>query len=326
MAKKSKSKTAQVSRVGNILASAKKGHLYEVGVGGGVFDPKMSFVRGIRLPSLGLMHMLGFSSLRDSCTVLIDGKSGSSKSSLAMDLFNWGLPYAAAGAIIDTENKAAFDIASGMLNTVTLYLPGHLNMYTRICIEEIQATVGEELNRCRLMNGIGKKDEELSRDNHIPFILITDSLAATPSKETKDLVAKQGFIDRGHGGRTEALLWSGWFHTHESNLLDLPVISVFVNHIKERQEQVGARTVSKTINPGGVTQNYATTIHIRCSGERPFISEKVDGISYQNIHLSCVKNSRGPTGLRTVARKCSMRNEDGTTTFWWDWVDVRLSS
>jgi hypothetical protein len=45
----------------------------------------------------------------------------------------------------------------------------------------------------------------------------------------------------------------------------------------------------------------------------------VDGISYEVIGLKCKKNSRGPTGRMTTVRKCSRRNEDGTTTFWWDW-------
>ena len=344
--KKTKSKA---TRMGNLMSSAKKGHQYNVGAGGNVFDPNMSHVRGVRLPSLGLMYMFGFSALRDSCTVLIDGKTGSSKSSLAIDMFNWGLPYAAAGAIIDTENKAAFDIANGMLNDMSLYLPGHLHMKATLSVEETQAAIAEEVARCRDMNGIKSKpkkkakskakqtkaqttaaeeeeeankkrdEDELARDDQIPFIVITDSLAAAASEETKAHIQKQGHADRGHGGRVEALLWSIWLKEHEASIADLPFISVFVNHVKEKQEQKGARTVSTEINPGGVAQNYATTIQIRCSGGKQFISNAVDGISYQDIYLKCVKNSRGPTGLSTVVRKCSKRNEDGSTTFWWDW-------
>ena len=344
MAKKTKSKA---TRMGSLLASAKKGQQYDVGAGGNVFDPSMSHVRGVRLPSLGLMHMFGFSALRDSCTVLIDGKTGTSKSSLAIDMFNWGLPYAAAGAIIDTENKAAFDIASGMLNDTTLYLPGHLAMRAALSVEEAQAAISQEVDRCRKINGIKerpkkekkkpdykKKDEEeenpkktkdeeeaeaLARDDQIPFIVVTDSLAAAASEETKAIIKKQGHSDRGHGGRVEALLWSIWLKDHESEIANLPFISVFVNHVKEKQEQKGSRTVSTEINPGGVAQNYATTIQIRCSSGKSFISASVDGISYQDIYLKCVKNSRGPTGIQAAVRKCTKRNEDGTTTFWWDW-------
>jgi len=330
--------------MGSLLASAKKGQQYDVGAGGNVFDPSMSHVRGVRLPSLGLMHMFGFSALRDSCTVLIDGKTGSSKSSLAIDMFNWGLPYAAAGAIIDTENKAAFDIASGMLNDLTLYLPGHLAMRAALSVEEAQAAIAQEVDRCRKVNGIKarvaktkpkpgdrrkaaeepkpKEDEEdaaLARDEQIPFIVVTDSLAAAASEETKAIIQKQGHSDRGHGGRVEALLWSIWLKEHESAIANLPFISVFVNHVKEKQEQKGLRSVATEVNPGGVAQNYATTIQIRCSGGKNFISAAVDGVSYQDIYLKCVKNSRGPTGLTAAVRKCTTRNEDGTTMFWWDW-------
>ena len=71
--------------------------------------------------------------------------------------------------------------------------------------------------------------------------------------------------------------------------------------------------------PGGVAQNYATTIQINCKCMKRQMSQAVDGISYEDIGLKCRKNSRGPTGRMTAVRKCSKRNENGTTTFWWDW-------
>lgn len=297
----------------DILAAAKKAHQYEVGAGGSIMDPLMSSVRGIRLPSLGLMDMLGFSALRDSCTVLIDGEPGCSKSSLAIDFFNWGLPYVAGGGIIDCENKGAFDIAAGMMNKVTLWLPGHLLMKTCLTVEEAQATITSVVDQAK------KTNEELPRNDQIPFIVVTDPLAGVASNETTEHITKEGHSDRGHGGRMEALLWSIWLKVHEASIVNAPVISVFVNHTKERQQQIGPRSVAKEINPGGVAQNYATTIQIKCACTKRQVSEALDGISYEEILLKCKKNSRGPTGRTTKVRKCSKRNEDGTTTFWWDW-------
>lgn len=309
MAKKAE---APKSRL-DVLSAAKKAHQYEVGAGGNVMDPLMSSVRGIRLPSLGLMDMLGFSALRDSCTVLIDGDPGSSKSSLSIDMLNWGLPYMAGGGIIDCENKGAFDIAAGMLNKITLWLPNHLLMKTCLTVESAQATITSVVNMAKETN------KDLARNEQIPFIVITDPLAGVASEETTEHIRKEGAADRGHGGRMEALLWSIWLKVHEASIVNLPVISVFVNHTKERQQQVGPRAISKEINPGGVAQNYATTIQFHCDKGKKMDSEALDGISYEEIFIKCKKNSRGPTGRKTKVRKCSKRNEDGTTTFWWDW-------
>ena len=312
MAKKKKEEKR--SRISSLLDSAKKGHKYEVGAGGDVLDPQMSHVRGIRLPSLGLMQMLGFSALRDSCTVLIDGPPASSKSSLAIDMFNWGLPYAAGGAIIDTENKAGFDLANGMLNDITLYLPGHLMLKSCKTLETTQRAIGDAVKYCRELN------KDIDREEQIPFIIVTDSLAASPSEETKKNIKEKGHADRGHGGRVEALLWSIWLKDHETEIRDLPAISVFVNHKKEKSEKKGKLQVATAYNPGGVSQNFHATVHLRCFGGKDYISPSVDGVSWQDIYIKCAKNSRGPTGLKTCVRKCSKRLDDGSTVFWWDWA------
>jgi hypothetical protein len=304
-------KEQKTSRL-DILMAAKKAHQYEVGAGGNVMDPMMSSVRGIRLPSLGLMEMFGFSALRDSCTVLVDGDPGSSKSSLVTDFFNWGLPYGAGGGINDCENKGAFDVAYGMLNPITLW-NGHLIMQTCSTVEAAQQAIKGQVKIANDMN------EKLARDEQIPFIIVTDPLAGAASEETRKNIKESGSADRGHGGRVEALLWSIFLKDHEADIVNLPVISVFVNHTKKGSEMIGGRAVSKEYNPGGVAQNYATTIQIHCKCFKRQVSQAVDGISYEDIGLKCKKNSRGPTGRMTTVRKCSKRNEDGTTTFWWDW-------
>jgi hypothetical protein len=313
MAKRKKNKKDSEGGRMAVLLAAKNAHKRDVGVGGKACDPTMSHVRGIRLPGLGMMNMLGFSALRDSCTVLIDGQPGSSKSSLAIDMFNWGAPYAAGGAICDCENKAAFDIAEGLMNQTTLWLPGNLRLSSCQTVEAAQEELLEAVKRCKTMN------EELPRDDHIPAIMVLDPLTGSPSEETKKAIIKNTHADRGHAGRQEALLWSVFIKDLNSTLVDLPIIAVFVNHTKEKQKQVGARSITVDYNPGGLAQNYATTIQLRCQVGKRQITQAVDGMSYEVIYISCKKNSRGPTGLKTSVRKYSQRMEDGTTRFWFDW-------
>lgn len=300
------------TRLSTLLAAAKTPHQFDAGVGGDPYE-LLDNVRGIRLPSLGLMEMLGFTALRDSCTVLVDGDWGSNKSSFAIDMFNWGLPYGGGGALFDCENKGAFDIAHGMLNSTILWLPGHFIMRTCENVEKAQGEITALVGRCKKLN------EGLPRNEHVPYIQVTDSLAGISSEETLKAVAEQGYSDRGHAGRSEALLWSTFMKSHQTQLCNVPMISVFINHLKERSKQVGRRSVNEKYNPGGVAQNYHATIHFRCEKVKSYVSDAVDGTSWDQIRIRCAKNSRGPTGKITVVRKCSIRRPDGTTQFWWDW-------
>jgi len=305
-----------ISRIGNILKTATAAHKQEVGAGGSVYDPYLSHVRSMRLPSLGLMDMLGFTGIRDSCTVLIDGAPGSHKSSFGIEMFNWGYNYGVGGAIVDCENKAAVDIAMGTLTEETLWLPGHLIMMTAANVEDAQSALQGFVAKCAKMN------EGVPREQQIPIMTLLDPLAGVPSKETiKQVLTKNdGAADRGHGGRVEALLWSIWLKVHEQSIIELPFISIFVNHVKSRQKQgTGSISIMEQYNPGGSSQNYATTIAFRCSPGKSFLSEAYGGKNYNEVWIKCAKNSRGPTGKRTMVRKYWQPRKDGSTVFWWDW-------
>ncbi|HHA18902.1 MAG TPA: hypothetical protein ENK70_04270 [Methylophaga sp.] len=311
MAKKKENKP---TRIGNILSVAAGAHKKDVGAGGQVWDPYLSHVRSIRFPSLGLMAMLGFTGLRDSCTILIDGAPGSHKSSLAIEMFNWGVPYGLGGAIIDCENKAAVDIAMGTLDETTLWLPGHLTMLSTFSVEDTQDIISDYVKKCAEMN------KGIERNQQVPFMVIVDPIAGTPADETLKQVKKYGHGDKGHGGRAEANIWNSYIKVHESQIINLPFISVFVNHMKMRQKQnTGPITVMEKYNPGGISQNYATTIALRCSSGRAVYSESLTGKSYNEVWIKCEKNSRGPTGVKTCVRKYWRRRKDGLTSFWWDW-------
>lgn len=316
MAKK-KAAAKKTSRLG-LLEAAKTAHQFDIGAGGCVInDPLMGNVRGIALPSLWIMELLGCTHLRDSCSILIDGEPGSSKSSLALEMLNWGRPYAATGMCIDAENKAAVDIAAGTLDDVHLWHPTHrIDFLTCGSIEDVQKQSAVNVARC------AKANEGVERDYQIPFFNIIDPLSGLSSKEVIGHVDKQGgFTDRGHGGRDEALLWSKFLKIHNGAIINLPFISILVNHIKIRQEQRGIKQIERKVNPGGVGQNYAVTIGLRCSATaKQQLSTHIHGDMYQDIWISCEKNSRGPTGNRMVVRKYAKKLESGRTVFWWDWA------
>ena len=312
MAKKKTTKSKD-ARLANIMKVAQTAHTRSVGVGGRVWDPYLSHVRALPLPGLGLMTMLGFTGLRDSCTVLIYGAPGSHKSSFGIEVINWGYKYGVAGGIIDCENKAAVDIALGTLTETTLWTPGQMVMSTATSVEQAQDELTNLVKFCHEIN------DGLDRDYHIPFIGLVDPLAGVPAEETVKVIDKQGHGDKGHGGRTEANIWTSYLKYHEAQILNLPFISVFVNHVKQRQKKLGNVAVTENYNPGGVSQNYATTIAFECKAGKAFRSEAHGGKSYNEVWIKCTKNSRGPTGGSTCVRKYWRPMKDGTTKFWWDW-------
>jgi len=160
-----KKQTEKPNRMGSILNAAKNAHKKDVGAGGSVYDPYLSHVRAMRFPSLALMEMLGYTGLRDSCTILIDGNPGSHKSSLGIEMFNWGYPYGVGGGIVDCENKAAVDIALGTLHETTLWLPGHLTMQSARSVEDAQIAMTGFVKKCRELN------DGIEREQQIPMMV-----------------------------------------------------------------------------------------------------------------------------------------------------------
>jgi len=306
-------KKEEVTRMSRLVERAKARRTLDVGAGGKVYDPYMSSVRGVKLPSLGMMNLLGCTALRDACTILIDGLPSSSKSSLAIDMFNWFLPYGGGGVINDCEQKGAFDIANSMLDEIALWYPNMLEMVSLTSVEATQENINRFVKYCRELN------DGMGREEQLPQLIVTDTIAGAPSEETVKHINKEGHADRGHGGRVEALLWSIFLKKHEVEMIDLPVVSVFVNHVKEKQEQRGSITVNTKVNPGGIAQNYATTFHLRLSRGKRFNSESLEGSSYSEIKISCEKNSRGPDKRKTSVRKYFRNLENGHTEIWFDW-------
>jgi len=311
-----KKKKEAVNRL-DALSKAKESHQFDVGAGGSIYcDPEMSYVRGIRLPCLWMMELLGVTALRDSCSILVDGKPGSSKSSLALEMFNWIKPYGGSGAYFDAENKAAVDIAYGTLDDIHLWHPSNkVEFMSCSSIESVQIDVETLIHRCAAAN------KDVDRDYQIPFISVIDPISGVPSQEHLKAIDKaKGATDRGHGGRDEALLWSKWVKAHNIKILNLPYISVLVNHEKVKQEKVGLKQVERSYNPGGIAQNFAVTIGLRCKASaKQKISAAISGNTYQDIWINCSKNSRGPTGSSMCVRKYARKMPGGRTVFWWDW-------
>jgi len=199
-------------------------------------------------------------------------------------------------------------------------------MVSMATLEDTQRVCGDFVKQCAELN------EGLDRDEQFPFITVVDPLAGALSEETIKHINKEGHASRGFAGRGEALLWNPWLKKHNFDIANLPMVSVFVNHMKECQSANPAPgQVAKKVNPGGSAQNYAATYHLRLTKakSKSLVSTSLTGISHEHIIIKSAKSSRSATGLATEVRKKSKKEPDGSTTFWWDWgyntIDFLLS-
>jgi len=100
-------------------------------------------------------------------------------------------------------------------------------------------------------------------------------------------------------------------------IVDLPFIVVMVNHLKQKVEMTGGHAVQKDHNPGGSAIRFHATIALRCHAvARPKSSQTG---SYQDILITCAKNSVGETWKQLKVRKYCRRDQEGNSFFWWDW-------
>lgn len=310
--KKSAEPTGPVGRLA-ALQAAREANQRAVGAGADPFmDPLRLNVRGLPLPSIALQYMLGYTAIEASTCLVIDGPPMSGKSSLAAEIYNWGIPFGVSGVHVDGENKDAWDILQGTLDPI-LGWAGLIKLEKAATIEEAQEAMYKSLDRAHEVNDSRDlEDKMLSID-------ILDPMSGTPSEEHLESVEEEGSNDRGHGGRDEALLWTKFFKTYNSKLIGLPTFGIFVNHVKEKTEKQGKRDVKVEYNPGGVGQNYAATVHfgVKAFG-RP--TEYENGIrTVSKVGIFCKKNSRGPTYRSVTVDKTTYNREDGTTSFTWDW-------
>jgi len=264
MAKAKKKAAKKASIMDSFTAAAEK----EMGPGA-LFEPNGTKTRhvGLPLPSLSFEFMLGSNVLWLGSSYGLAGPTQSFKSSLAMELMRTVLRLGGYGSTIETEGGKISEV---MIESLLGDLRKHHKLMPRKTVEAAQDALTFV---CGWIEKSFPKRDTL-------FAIMLDSLFGPPGEEKRKNIMKEG-----HAGRSfpvEALLWSQWLQTFSPGLTGMPVIFLFVNHLKKHMEDGNWR------HPGGDAQDFYSTVYFHVARVRAY-----DGtdVAINQIQIRTVKHS-----------------------------------
>jgi len=239
MAKKkaAKKKKKQLGIMESFTAAAEK----ELGKGAIYESNGKTRHVGVPLPSFSFEYLLGSNVLWLGASYGLAGPTQSFKSSLAMELMRGMLRIGGRGITVETEGGKISDV---MIDSLLGNLRKNHKIMPATSVEEAQDNLTFALTWFK--QNFPKNDTLLC--------LMLDSLFGSAGEEKKKKLEKDG-----HGGRAfplEALLWSQWLQVHSPRLSGLPMVLMFVNHLKGKMDGDGWR------HPGGDAQDFYSTVYM----------------------------------------------------------------
>ena len=236
-AKKKKKKDEKLSIMDSFTAAAEK----ELGKGSIYKSDGKTRHIGVPLPSFSFEFLLGSNVLWLGASYGLAGPTQSFKSSLAMELMRGMLRIGGRGVTVETEGGKISDL---MIESLLGDLRKNHKIMPATSVEEAQDNLTFVLKWFK--SSFPKNDTLLC--------LMLDSLFGSAGEEKKTKLEKEG-----HGGRAfplEALLWSQWLQVQSPRLSGLPMILMFVNHLKGKMDGDGWR------HPGGDAQDFYSTVYM----------------------------------------------------------------
>jgi len=176
------------------------------------------------------------------------GKPASCKSADLFDIMRMCIHAGGIAHLIETEHK----LNMHFLNSII----GHNNK------ERIRIDMAETVQEAQdfITDAINYyKDNCPDRD--MPFVIGVDSLAGATTVDIKEDIKKEGHASKAYP--EAALLWSNYFKALSSDLIGLPVIIVFTNHLKDKIDSKGPAKVNT--KSGGISQDFHAAQYIYMS-------------------------------------------------------------
>jgi len=263
-AKKKKAKAKKASVMDSLITAAEK----SLGPGA-IFEKNTKKTRhvGIPLPSFSFEFLIGSNVLCLGHSYGLAGPSQSYKSSLAIELTRHVLRLGGYGTTIETEGGKISEV---MIDSILGDLRKHHELMLRATVEEAQDA---------LTFVVGWLEKTFPKKDTL-FALMLDSLFGPPGEEKRKQILKEGHASRSYP--IEALLWSSWLQTFSPGLTRLPIVFLFVNHLKKDTDGGNWR------HPGGDAQDFHSTVYFHVSRIRSY--EGAD-VAIKQMQIRTVKNS-----------------------------------
>ena len=276
-------------------------------------------VVGIPLPCLALEYLTGNDVWPLSSLAQLSGKWGTSKSTLAYEVFRWFYEFGGRSVHLDTESKYNPQLCA---NVMRYGDDDRAVIYNRCeSLEDWQRRL--EFYVSQFKTAMLGTAADPGPGKVIPVVFGVDSLKAASSEERQEKIKKRGYGDRGFP--IEALKNSDFLSGWKNELDYWPFSLVLVNHLKEKTDDLG-RTHEYT--PGGEIVSFLETYEIRTSlWSKRIANSQFEGVG---VRLTCSKNSLAPTNRRIRSRfiwwtELDDNGEPQQYHVWdWNWSTVSI--
>jgi RecA/RadA recombinase len=269
---------------------------------------------GLPVPALAYEYLLSRNTLPLRSIYQIAGKPESLKSTLLYEFYKW---FQLAGGIvthIETEGKFNTYMANAILNLdggESMIVPNVARTH-----DEAQQMISYYLQQFKLISDGNKECPGPGKT--IPFVIGLDSYNGATSEEVVEKVRKKGSAERGYA--VNALKNSIYMPVLKSEMYDIPMLFLTVNHLSEKVDRHGN---IEEVTLGGQSIKYHEIGEIRLRAEPRAENAK---FGYRKVSMTTGKSSFAPPKRRITARFLDWaepREVDGRKVweqkFAWDW-------
>jgi len=263
---------------------------------------------GIPLESLALQYLYCCTSLPFGRMYGFQGRKQSGKSTLMFYFSRKLAEMIGTATIVDTENKASHTLLEGILGK-------ELQPYV------VYSTASSVDEACSHVTTHVQNYKKLCPSRNTPYMLGWDSLRGSMSEGEQAKVAKEGAPSRSFS--EESLILSKYFASLPNMLLDWPIMLMFVQHEKTKQQEGFSHGPPGTTALGGDAPGFHATAHIRVQNIKS--SDQEAKKPYKVMKLSSEKCNFGPNGRSFMVHLWydeAFADENGSEVlrnYWFDW-------
>jgi RecA/RadA recombinase len=259
---------------------------------------------GLELPSFALQYIYHSNILPMTKVTGVAGAPASSKSAHAFDMMKLFMDNGGYAHLVETENK---------FNMHYLHSVVGPQNHDRYRVDKVE-TVQDAQNRISdavdyYKTNCPKKD--------VPFIIVVDSLMGNNSEGVQKEIDKEGHASKAYP--EGALVWTQYFRSLCSSLINQPISIFFTNHLKVKLDSGCGENV-KT-KGGGVAQDFHACQYL--------YMRKINDIRQVHregslIEIKAQKCGLGPCN-RVIEVPClwkfdvDEKTNQPVQTTWWDW-------
>lgn len=259
----------------------------------------MANVYGVPLPYFSQRALFQSNVIPAGKFFLLAGVPGSCKTSLALYFSRLFVEAAGMALAIHTENKWPDVLPKGIMaeawKRLAVYQPDSMQEWMNFMKDVIR-----------------EKLAKLPGWNRIPAYIFVDSLQGSTGKEHAKIIDKTGSLGRQFSETAREL--TQFLPRCGSWLADTSASVFLLHHLKTGEE-------GELYGPGGVGKDFysSMTFYIDRSSQK---SQAIDVDGRIDFHMTCIKNSFGPSSKYGLKYAMEWKWEDGEQVFRFNWPEA----